>query len=172
MSEKKLPIIESYIKKAIFHGAIAAKIIDASTIETAAWVRIKCRYGCTGYGGSLCCPPHTPTPKEMREVIDCYKTAVLFEVKGDDPSKVAYDIEREIFLDGYYKAFGMGAGPCFRCENGCVFEKGCVHGGEARPALEACGIDVYKTVRRNGYEIEVVKSQEEQQHYYGIVLIE
>lgn len=38
--------------------------------------------------------------------------------------------------------------------------------------MEACGIDVYETVRANGYPIEVVKDYSDDANYYGIVLIE
>ena len=40
------------------------------------------------------------------------------------------------------------------------------------PLQEACGIDVYATVRGNGYPIEVVKDYSDDANYYGLVLIE
>ncbi|MHC4661735.1 MAG: DUF2284 domain-containing protein, partial [Planctomycetota bacterium] len=86
---KKLPPLPSFVKRAKELGAIRAKIIKASSIKTAEWVRLKCRFGCGGYGSSLCCPPHTPTPGEMREVIDCYKDAILFESKMGKTKTIA-----------------------------------------------------------------------------------
>jgi hypothetical protein len=59
-------------------GAHDAKIIDARTIKTAAWVRMKCRYGCK-YKKVHCCPPNTPTPQETQEIIDCYEVAMLIQ---------------------------------------------------------------------------------------------
>jgi hypothetical protein len=38
--------------------------------------------------------------------------------------------------------------------------------------MEACGIDVYATVRANGYPIAVVKDQGDDANYYGLVLVE
>ncbi len=38
--------------------------------------------------------------------------------------------------------------------------------------MEACGIDVYATARGNGFPIEVVKDETDDQNYYGVVLIE
>jgi hypothetical protein len=38
--------------------------------------------------------------------------------------------------------------------------------------MEACGIDVYATVRANGYPIKVVKTYDCKGNYYGVVLIE
>ncbi|MCK5614996.1 hypothetical protein KAR91_74730, partial [Candidatus Pacearchaeota archaeon] len=49
--------MEKYAKQAIKHGARDAKEISADTIVTAPWVRLKCQYGCGGYGQRLTCPP-------------------------------------------------------------------------------------------------------------------
>ena len=51
-------------------GVIDARIISPSEVETAAWVRLKCQYGCDGYGQSLVCPPYTPTPEQMRRILE------------------------------------------------------------------------------------------------------
>jgi predicted metal-binding protein len=51
-------------------------------------------------------------------------------------------------------------------------EKGCRHPEEARPAMEACGIDVFATVRKHGFTINVVKEVTDPQHYFGLVLFE
>jgi hypothetical protein len=37
--------------------------------------------------------------------------------------------------------------------------------------MEACGIDVYATVRKFGFPIEVVRSCTVEPHYYALVLI-
>jgi len=50
--------------------------------------------------------------------------------------------------------------------------EGCRHPEKARPSMEACGIDVYATARGNGFPIEVVKDETDDQNYYGVVLIE
>ncbi|MCE5231071.1 DUF2284 domain-containing protein, partial [bacterium] len=36
---------------------VAIRLIDPRTVPTAEWVRMKCQYGCGGYGGCLTCPP-------------------------------------------------------------------------------------------------------------------
>lgn len=152
-------------------GARGAKVIPAKSIVTAEWVRMKCRFGCDGYGQCLTCPPHSPAPEETRRMLREYARALL--VRGDqytDIRKIVSALERDIFLDGYYKAFGMGAGPCELCEE-CAADS-CRHAEKARPSLEACGIDVYATVRANGFPIAVVKERGCAENYYGIVLIE
>ncbi len=42
----------------------------------------------------------------------------------------------------------------------------------ARPAMEAAGIDVFATARAAGLPIEVVRTQDGQQDYYSLVLVE
>jgi len=62
-------------------GVKAAKMISASDVETAAWVRLKCQYGCDGYSQCLVCPPFTPTPEQMRHVLNGYRRAILIHFK-------------------------------------------------------------------------------------------
>lgn len=104
-------------------------------------------------------------------MLDEYQRAILFESPGGKVKEIAVTLERELFLAGHYKAFGLGAGPCPLCE-ACAFEEGCRHPDQARPAMEACGIDVFATVRKHGFTIEVVRQREDPQHYFGLVLIE
>jgi predicted metal-binding protein len=123
------------------------------------------------YNSSLCCPPHSPRPEETRRVLDCYRRAILVRCKpGVYVKELVAALEREVFLAGYYKALALGAGPCFLCEE-CSFDR-CRHATEARPAMEACGIDVYATVRANGFPLEVVTDDKCDQNYYGVVLVD
>ena len=163
--------IKTFIRHARELGALEAKLIEAASIVTAPWVRLKCRYGCGGYNTSLCCPPHTPTYLETREVIASYQYAILIHCKEiGSPTAIVCDLERRIFLAGFYKALGLGSGPCQLCAK--CNAKRCSHTEQARPSMEACGIDVYATVRANGYPIEVVKDYSDDANYYGLVLIE
>jgi len=168
---RKAANLERFGARARGLGAIAAKVIRSSTIRTAPWVRLKCRYGCDGYGSSLCCPPSTPTPDEMKAILASYRRAVLFEARRGQSKRIAAALEREIFLVGFHKAFGLGAGPCDLCDR-CRLELPCRHPDDARPSMEACGIDVFGTVRRNGFTIEVVRHRRDRQHYFGMVLID
>jgi hypothetical protein len=38
--------------------------------------------------------------------------------------------------------------------------------------MEACGIDVFKTARDNGFPIDVVQSPEDERNGYGVILVE
>jgi predicted metal-binding protein len=156
---------ETHVKKAV--------IVLPKNVATAGWVRLKCQYGCDGYGQSLTCPPFTPTPDQMRNILDCYRRAILIHFDTEaDVKAIVVKLERKIFLSGAWKAFGLGAGPCYFC-NECAIESGqCRHAERARPAMEACGIDVFTTARRAGFEIEVVKTTSQCPNYFGLVLVD
>ena len=159
-----------FLQRAKSLGAKHAKIIPARSIVTAQWVRLKCQFGCGTYGTRLTCPPNSPTPEQTQKLVECYKNALM--IHGDeytDIHEVISALEREMFLDGYYKAFGMAAGPCGLCKR-CP--KTCAYPEKARPAMEACGIDVFATARANGFPIEVVRTENCKGNYYGVVLIE
>ena len=159
-----------FVKMAAELGALGAKLISPATVTTGQWVRWKCQFGCGGFGTSLVCPPHTPAPDQTRQMLDEYDAGILFEAPPGKAKEIAADLEREVFLAGYYKALGLGSGPCRLCD-ACEFEQGCRHPREARPSMEACGIDVYATVRRHGFTINVVRMREDPQHYFGLVLV-
>ncbi|MBP1749672.1 MAG: hypothetical protein H6Q52_2211 [Deltaproteobacteria bacterium] len=89
----------------------------------------------------------------------------------DQFNETLVDLERSIFLDGYYKAWSLGCGPCDRCAE-CNTGGTCLHSDRARPSMEGCGIDVFKTVREKGLPINVLKNREEERNAYGLILIE
>ncbi|HSB03940.1 MAG TPA: DUF2284 domain-containing protein [Thermodesulfobacteriota bacterium] len=173
--------VESFCKRALEMGIEEAKVIDPGSVVTAEWVRMKCQYGCPGFGASLCCPPHTPTPEMTRRVIDSYRKAILLHQrllkrKGrTERSKIFREaivpLEIEMFLDGYYKAWSMGCGPCDLCGK-CNLSGSCKHGLEARPSMEACGIDVFKTARDNGFSVEVLQKHGDEMNLFGLILVE
>jgi len=164
--------IENFCQMAKEMGATHAKVISSQSVVTAGWVRLKCQYGCGGYGRRLTCPPYSPTPEETRKVLDSYEQAILLRGNSNaEAGDAAVNLEREIFLRGYYKAFAFGSGPCRHCQQ-CDTSQTCKHPYKARPAMEASGIDVFQTARSNGFPIEVVTSHEQQGDYYGLVLIE
>lgn len=163
--------LEVFIARACELGAVEAKLILATSVVTAPWVRMKCRFGCGSYNTSHCCPPNTPTHRETQEILNCYHRALLIRCANDEiPTMIVTRLEREIFLAGYYKALGLGAGPCNLCEK-CNPTR-CLHPKETRPSMESCGIDVFATVRANGYPIDVLVDRSCGENSYGLVLID
>jgi predicted metal-binding protein len=172
MNTRSLPPPTHFIKRARQLGAKEAKRISPTKVFTAEWVRRKCQYGCDGYGQHLTCPPFSPAPQETRRMLDEYTTAILIHSTSQwtDVKAIVATLEREAFLSGYYKAFGMGSGPCDLCDT-CTLKDGCARPENARPSMEACGIDVYLTARTAGYPIEVVRNHRSPQNYYGLLLL-
>lgn len=163
--------LSSFLARACELGAEDAVEICPASVATAEWVRLKCQYGCGGYGSSLCCPPYSPTPQQTRRTLDSYSKAILVHA-ADGPAvhAVVVALERELFLAGYHKAFAMSSGPCRLCDR-CTLER-CTRPAQARPSMEACGIDVFATVRAAGLPIDVVRTHTGRQNCYGLVLVE
>lgn len=151
--------------------AIEAKFIQVDSITISNWVRYKCQYGCDGYSKSFCCPPNSPTPEETRKIISDYTVGLLIHFGGDvRVTKAIVEIEKLIFLNNFYKVIGFGAGPCSLCKQ--CSETGCKFPEKARPSMEACGIDVYKTAIDNGFPIKVLRTKDDPENCYGLILIE
>ena len=169
--------VQIYCEEVLELGAGRAKVVDPRSVITAEWVRMKCQFGCSGFGKSRCCPPHSPAPDVTRKVVDSYQKAILVHrrlPKGEktrDFNQTLVKLEIKIFLGGYYKAWSMGSGPCRLCKE-CDLTAPCEHGLQARPSMEACGIDVFKTARDNGFPIEVVRTHEEERNIFGLILVE
>ena len=154
------------------HSAQGFRKIDPKSISTGQWVRMKCQFGCGGYGSCLTCPPHAPSPDESRSMLDSYSTAYLIYWGEEFPGREALaEIERQTFLMGFYKAFAMACGPCDLCDE-CNLDGECRHPRQARPSMEACGIDVFQTARNAGFPIEVVTDRGETCNFYSLLLVE
>ncbi len=48
-------------------GAAEAKMIKAGDVVVRDWVRLKCQYGCGGYGKRLTCPRTRQLPSRREE---------------------------------------------------------------------------------------------------------
>jgi len=153
-------------------GSLHTKIISVKTIITAPWVSLKCQYSCCKFGVSNICPPDAPTFRDTRAVIDSYEKAIL--IRGNDKavvSKIALDTEKEAFISRCYKAFAYYAGPCklsLEEEESIDF----IEDLPKRPFLEGAGIDVFQTVRNNGFRAEIITSPGMTPNYFSLVLVE
>ncbi len=174
-------ILNKYIKAIIATGADNVKFIDPKKVVVSNWVRVKCQFGCDAYNTRYTCPPYSPMPDYTRQMLKEYKSALFFTYRYPSQKerkrrqsirRILFRLERQVFLDGYYKAFAMGAGPCNLCPGNCDFTKPCLHGDRARPSMEACGIDVYATAKNAGVKLKVVKSYRATPTYCCLLLIE
>lgn len=175
--------LEKYCSLAIQAGATHAKQIHPSSVVTAPWVRLKCQFGCPGYGRGHCCPPHTPTSEQTRAILDCYQRAILFHIEiprmeGREKEYQKYldtlvELEGEMFKDQYYRAFLFVAGPCRQCKKcGASEGKPCASPWKARPSMEGCGIDVYQTARNSGFSIQTLREKTDPGNRYCLMMVD
>ena len=86
--------------------------------------------------------------------------------------KLVNQIEALAFKEGFYLAAGLIGGDCALCLD-CVTPRSgepCRHPFEARPSMEAMGIDVLETCRRAG--LPMFLSSRKNVRWTGIVLLE
>ncbi len=167
------------------HGYTDFKWIEAEKIVVSQWVRMKCMYGCGGFGQVATCPPNLPSVSECERFFREYSDAVIFhfEKKVERPedrhawtrkinAKLS-KLEREVFLSGYERAFLLFMDTCRICgECPAGSKEECKEPRLARPAPEAMAIDVYATVRKLGYPIQVLSDYSQKMDRYAFLMIE
>jgi predicted metal-binding protein len=185
MNQARLPQdLERYRAKALKLGATKAAIIKAGDIPVDPRVTLKCQIPrCFGYGAGAHCPPNTLKPTELQELLQKFHWAVFFildvppEVIVRDKAtikervaayqkvfKMVSEVESMAFYDGHYLAFGFAAGSCRHTfcgqQESCQALEGkrCRFSLLSRPSMEAVGIDVYKMVAAQGWDIYPIGS--------------
>lgn len=166
------------------HGYTDYKWIKPQDIVVAQWVRMKCTFGCAEYGRNATCPPNVPSVADCRRFFDEYTTAALFhfEKRVDKPddrhawskgvNQGLVKLERAVFVAGYPKAFLMFMDSCSLCAECAGARTGCKNPRSARPSPESMAIDVFSTVRRYGYPIQVLSDYTQAMNRYAFLLIE
>ncbi|MCG6893348.1 MAG: DUF2284 domain-containing protein [Desulfobacteraceae bacterium] len=165
------------------HGYSDYRWIDPKQIIVAQWVRMKCIYGCGEFGRSACCPPNNPSVAECERFFQEYAHAVVFrfEKTVDKPEdrhawtrKVntgLWKLEREVFLAGNERAFLLYMDSCCLCKDCAGDRTSCQHPRMARPSPESMAVDVYSTVRRFGFSVEVRTDYDQAMSRFAFLLI-
>jgi len=166
------------------HGFTDFRWLDPQEIVVGQWVRMKCLYGCVEYGHNACCPPNVPTVAECERFFRDYKTAVVFHFEKALPkpeSRHAWSrkinlallkLERDVFLAGFVKAFLLPMDSCSLCTECSGIRPGCKKPELARPTSDALAMDVYATVRKLGYPIQVLADYKQAMNRYAFLFIE
>jgi len=177
-SQKKL---EEVFKK---QGYDDYQWIDPRKIVVAQWARMKCMFGCKNYGHCGTCPPNTPSVPECREFVQGYKSCVIFHFtqkvkKPEDRfawtrqvNSKLLKLEREVFLSGYYKAFLLFMDSCNLCESCSGARETCRNPKMSRPTPESMAVDVFATVRKIGYPIDVLYDYKQAMNRYAFLFID
>lgn len=166
------------------HGYDDFKWIGPKSIVVSQWARMKCLFGCKNYGKCGTCPPNTPSVSEVKEFVRGYKTCAVFHfakkvAKPEDrfawTRKVNSNLsklEREVFLSGYYKAFLLFMDSCNLCESCPGVKQLCKNPKMSRPTPESMAIDVFATVPKIGYPIDVLYDYSQEMNRYAFLFIE
>ncbi len=153
-------------------GFRRVKPVPVDMIHVPGWPDMRCRFGCSRYG-SPHCPPHSPSPKKTKEIMEDYTSAILLE--GEPPTKEfqlrVLKAEKEAFTLGFYKAFAFWAGPCSLCPE-CPRTGKCRNTKDSRPSMEGAGIDVFETVRRAGFALRTLDRKTDFVKYFALILLE
>jgi predicted metal-binding protein len=166
------------------HGYTDYKWIHPKQIVVAQWARMKCVFGCKNYGKCGTCPPNTPSVAEIKEFVREYRTCVVFRftkrvARPEDRfawtrqvNSKLLKLEREIFLSGYYKAFLLFMDSCNLCASCPGIRQLCNNPKMSRPTPESMAMDVFATVRKIGYPIDVLYDYPQEMNRYAFLFIE
>jgi predicted metal-binding protein len=180
-------LTQRLLQKGKSYGLNAIFPFGIDKIVVAEWVHLKCRYGCNQYNTNWCCPPATPKPDKVREILSEYSTALLLVGSNSCADfylnnqrkrvtqvrcwKGTVSLERLLFLEGYYKAFSLVGECCALCKE-CTYPDECRFPQEKRPSVESFSIDVIGTLKNLGTTSTVAAKTCETYNYYGIILLE
>jgi predicted metal-binding protein len=176
----KIDLEEKFLSK----GFDDFKWIDPKEIVVSQWVRMKCMFGCWEYGRNASCPPNTPSVSECEKFFQEYNEAAVFHfakkvAKPEDRHAWSKEVnlkllelEKEVFLSGYRKAFLLVMDSCGLCEECTGNRQTCKQPKLSRPTSDAMAVDVFATVRSLGYPIEVLRNYSDTMNRYAFLLIE
>lgn len=175
--KKYLKELEEIRQYALKIGANQAVVLPTDRLIVRQSARAKCYIpACKFYGSSIMCPPHNPlTPDITQKIVAEYDYGVLFQLKArvEDfvgqkwrirhvPRELKHKeilarVEGKAFYMGFPRAMGFAAGECSLClpQKTCAVLHGgfCRHPLQARPAMEACGFDVFAIVKKVGWDL-------------------
>ena len=160
------------------------KWIKPDDIIVSQWVRMKCMFGCGEYGKNAACPPNVPSVSECERFFREYSDAAIFhfEKKVDRPedrhdwskqlNSKLLKLERGVFLSGYERAFLLFMDSCSLCADCSEERNTCKNPRLSRPTAEAMAMDVFTTVRKVGYPIQVCPDYSHTMNRYAFLMIE
>jgi len=166
------------------HAFTDFRWLDPADLVVAEWVRMKCRFGCPHYGRAAACPPNTPEVDACRRFFAEYAHGLIVHLQVQplsDEARHAWsartnralvDLERDVFLAGYPRAFALFTDACHLCET-CVPERSaCKEPALARPSATGMAVDVFGTARRLGYAIDVLPGPSSPANYFALVMVD
>ncbi|MFW5897020.1 MAG: DUF2284 domain-containing protein [Bacillota bacterium] len=166
------------------HGFDDYRWIGGKDVIVRQWVRFKCLLMCSGYAQNAVCPPNMPPVEQCRQMFSEYDSVAILRKAVRDVNEAGeielfaevddnlLALERALFFEGYYKVMALPMTICYRCPDCTRSLEECRKPLESRPTPEALGVDVFETVRNAGYPIEVLRSHDDLQNRYALLLVE
>ncbi|APV43801.1 putative metal-binding protein [Dehalogenimonas formicexedens] len=153
-------------------GFEEVKEITPDLISVPEWVGLKCEFGCESFGEAHC-PPNCIKPEKTRLMLKNFSKCLLLQ--GVPPTRQfqarVLKAEHSAFKAGFHKAFSLWAGPCSICAD-CPGTEACTNRENARPSMEASGIDVFTTVRNAGLAVKTLPEADDYVKYFAVLLLE
>ena len=138
--------------------------IAPTSVVTAQWVRLKCQYGCSGYGLRLTCPPHSPTPSQTRVLLEVIPRGAVgppepvhqpVALGQGDRGPTGAEV---LLLRRILQGFPVRLRPTATSAVSAIWNA--AHTPPKRaPLWRLAGMDVYATARVAGFPIEAVKER-------------
>jgi predicted metal-binding protein len=166
------------------HGYDDFKWLDPQEIVVSQWVRMKCEFGCPSFGKVASCPPNNPSVEECRQFFSEYRYSIVLHFHKAAPDKterktwsartnlMLAKLEREVFLAGYPKTFLLFMDSCEICSE-CVPDRAnCKEPKLSRPSPEGMAMDVFSTVQKLGYPIEVLTDLTQTMNRYAFLMVD
>jgi predicted metal-binding protein len=172
--------IESIIRE---NGYDDFKRISGKDVVVSQWPRFKCMYGCSSYGKKGSCPPSVLSVAECREFFGEYEhiAVIHFQKKLNKPedrkgfsqktNAKLLKLERAAFLAGHQKAFLLFMDECRICKDCPGTRSECKNLQLSRPCPEGLGVDVFATVRKLDFPIEVLTDYKQAMNRYSFLMV-
>ncbi|MDR2395120.1 MAG: DUF2284 domain-containing protein [Endomicrobium sp.] len=129
-------------------------------------VKLKCFY-CNKYNKKWTCPPKIPALDYQAIIKDDYSNAIILkttmsitienfeEVRSNTTNRIHSCLgllEKFLYDNNDSLAVSFIGGSCKLCRNGCS-PQGCVNPTQARIPIEATGINIVKTMKKQNIDI-------------------
>lgn len=164
--------LESLIETAIDLGATKARLIHTKSVVFDERSFLKCRFGCNRWGKYWTCPPYLDISyDQFKSAFNKYNRAIIVQTASpEDGQKISLEIEKQAMLN-HQCSFAFALVLCVLCEE-CAHPEPCRHPDQARPSMDAYGIDIGKTIKPLGLKVEFNENGNLLPAWYSMVLLE
>jgi len=159
------------------------KWTSGKEIQIKHWVRFKCQFCCESVGTKESCPEKKPTIQESREFFNEYDNILVLRIpeslknhseREEWTSKKNLDLlklENATLAAGFHKTFLLFLDGCRFNSEISNKSNDQVNSKFSRPFPEALGIDVIGTIKKLGFPVPNLASDEKEVNRYAFLLV-